>query len=79
MHVCVWTDFYGINGHALGLTLGIADFISRGQKAVSNFETVLNQILKNERDIESKLQSIQTANLLKCPVPDKSNELPGRT
>ncbi|XP_078791125.1 dynein axonemal heavy chain 10 isoform X3 [Oryzias latipes] len=56
---------------------GIADFISRGQKAVSNFETVLNQILKNERDIESKLQSIQTANLLKCPVPDKSNELPG--
>uniref|UniRef100_A0A8C7WSR8 Dynein heavy chain tail domain-containing protein n=1 Tax=Oryzias sinensis TaxID=183150 RepID=A0A8C7WSR8_9TELE len=56
---------------------GIADFISRGQKAVSNFETVLNQILKNERDIESKLLSIQTANLMKCPVPDKSNELPG--
>uniref|UniRef100_H2LCS2 Dynein axonemal heavy chain 10 n=1 Tax=Oryzias latipes TaxID=8090 RepID=H2LCS2_ORYLA len=58
--------------------INIADFISRGQKAVSNFETVLNQILKNERDIESKLQSIQTANLLKCPVPDKSNELPIR-
>ncbi|XP_024136867.1 dynein heavy chain 10, axonemal isoform X4 [Oryzias melastigma] len=56
---------------------GIADFISRGLKAVANFEAVLNQILKNERDIESKLQSIQTANLLKFPVTDKSNELPG--
>lgn len=59
------------------LVLGIADFINRGIKAVSKLELVVNQIQKNERDIESKLQSMVMANLLKFPVPDKSNDLPG--
>lgn len=45
---------------------------------VSKFETIVNQIQKNERDIDSRLQSIAMANLLKFPVPDKSNDLPGR-
>ncbi|XP_031164939.2 dynein heavy chain 10, axonemal [Sander lucioperca] len=58
-------------------SLGIADFINRGIKAVSKLELVVNQIQKNERDIESKLQSMVMANLLKFPVPDKSNDLPG--
>lgn len=61
------------------LVLGIQDFINRGMQAVSKFESVVNKIQNNERDIESKLQSIEMANLLKFPVPDKSNDLPGRT
>ncbi|XP_044053526.1 dynein axonemal heavy chain 10 isoform X1 [Siniperca chuatsi] len=58
-------------------SLGIAEFINRGIQAVSKFESVVNQIQKNERDIDSKLQSMVMANLLKFPVPDKSNDLPG--
>lgn len=58
------------------LVLGIPDFINRGLQAVSKFELVVNQIQKNEKDIESKLQSIVMANLLKYQLPDKSNDLP---
>ncbi|XP_069565682.1 dynein axonemal heavy chain 10 [Brachyistius frenatus] len=59
-------------------SLGIPDFLSRSTQAVSKFESTVNQIHNNERDIESRLQSIVTANLLKFPLPDKSmNELPG--
>lgn len=61
------------------LILGIPDFINRGMQAVSKFESVVSQIQKNERDIDSKLQSMVMANLLKFPVTDKSNDLPGRT
>lgn len=64
--------------HNKCLVVGIPDFINRGIQVVSKFETVVNQIQKNERDIDSRLQSIVMANLLKFPVPDKSNDLPGR-
>ncbi|XP_054466216.1 dynein axonemal heavy chain 10 [Anoplopoma fimbria] len=57
-------------------SLGISDFIDRGTRAISKFELVVNQVQKNERDIDSKLQSMVTANLLKFQVPDKSNDLP---
>lgn len=60
------------------LVLGIPDFISRGVQAVSKFESLVNQIHNNENDIDSKLQSMATANLLKFVVSDKSNDLPGR-
>ncbi|KAK7889071.1 hypothetical protein WMY93_024631 [Mugilogobius chulae] len=58
-------------------SLGISDFISRGVQAVSKFESVVSQILKNEKDIEAKLQSIETANLIKFTVHSKAEELPG--
>ncbi|KAK2902109.1 hypothetical protein Q8A73_011855 [Channa argus] len=57
--------------------LGIPDFNKRGMEVVSKFQTVVNQIQKNERDIESRLHSIAMTNLLKFPVPDNSNDLPG--
>ena len=60
------------------LVLGIGDFIDRGIKAVSKFESVVSQIQKNEREIDSKLQSMVTANFMKFPVADKSKDLPGR-
>lgn len=61
------------------MNLGISDFITRGNQAVSKFESVVSQILKNESDIDSKLQSIAMANLLKCQALDKSMDLPGST
>lgn len=60
------------------LVSGVSDFIDRSLNTLSKFESVVNQIQKNEQDIDSKLQSMATANLLKFPVPDDSNDLPGR-
>ncbi|XP_035641685.1 dynein axonemal heavy chain 10 [Oncorhynchus keta] len=57
--------------------LGISEFINRGTQAASKFESLVNQIQKNERDVDAKLQSIETANLFKFPAPDKSDDLPG--
>ncbi|XP_019718448.1 dynein heavy chain 10, axonemal-like [Hippocampus comes] len=57
-------------------SLAIADFINNGNPELSKFETVVNQIQNNELDIESKLQSIMMADLLKCPAPDKMDILP---
>uniref|UniRef100_A0A3B4BIB4 Dynein heavy chain tail domain-containing protein n=1 Tax=Periophthalmus magnuspinnatus TaxID=409849 RepID=A0A3B4BIB4_9GOBI len=58
-------------------SLGIPEFISRGMQAVSKFESVVSQILKNEKDIEAKLQSLETANIIKFTMHSKSQELPG--
>lgn len=60
------------------LFLGIPDFIKQGIQAVSKFESLVKLIQKNEKDIDSMLQSIATVNLLKFPVPDATNDLPGR-
>ncbi|XP_010769910.1 dynein heavy chain 10, axonemal-like, partial [Notothenia coriiceps] len=56
-------------------SLGINGFIKRGSQSVSKFESVVNQIQMNEKEIESKLQVIGMASLLKFSVPD--NDLPG--
>ncbi|XP_033947329.1 dynein axonemal heavy chain 10 [Pseudochaenichthys georgianus] len=56
-------------------SLGINDFIKRGSQSVSKFESVVNQIQMNEKEIESKLQVIGMASILKFSVPD--NDLPG--
>ncbi|XP_062874230.1 dynein axonemal heavy chain 10 [Trichomycterus rosablanca] len=58
-------------------SLGISDFINRGNQAASKFESLVNQIKKNEKDIETKLQSIESANLFKFPAPERTGELPG--
>ncbi|XP_067084612.1 dynein axonemal heavy chain 10 [Osmerus mordax] len=57
--------------------LGISEFINRGTQAASKFESLVNQIQKNERDIDAKLQSMETANLFKFPAPDRADGLPG--
>uniref|UniRef100_A0A3Q3B280 Dynein axonemal heavy chain 10 n=1 Tax=Kryptolebias marmoratus TaxID=37003 RepID=A0A3Q3B280_KRYMA len=54
----------------------IPDFINRGTSVVSKFESVVSQIHKDEKEIDSKLQSVSMANLLKFPVPDNSSDLP---
>lgn len=60
------------------LVLGTPEFINRGTQALFKFESLVNQIRKNERDIDAKLQSLEMANLFKFPAPDKLNGLPGR-
>ncbi|XP_028270606.1 dynein heavy chain 10, axonemal isoform X2 [Parambassis ranga] len=57
-------------------SLGIFDFISQAIQAVSKFESVVSQIHNNEKEIDAKLQSIASANLIKFSVPDKSSDLP---
>ncbi|XP_056113379.1 dynein axonemal heavy chain 10 [Rhinichthys klamathensis goyatoka] len=57
--------------------LGIPQFIQRGNQATSKFESLVNQIQKNERDIDDKLKSIESANLFKFPTADKAGHLPG--
>lgn len=56
---------------------GISEFINRGTQATSKFESLVNQIQKNERDIDSKLNYIESANLFKFPAMDKTGDLPG--
>ncbi|KAF7665535.1 hypothetical protein LDENG_00140280 [Lucifuga dentata] len=58
-------------------SLGIPKFITQVTEAVSKFESIVNQILKNEKDIDSKLQALEMANLFKFSTPDKLNDLPG--
>nr|XP_061803884.1 dynein axonemal heavy chain 10-like [Nerophis lumbriciformis] len=57
-------------------SLAITDFINNGNPELSKFETVVSQIVNNELDIELKLQSIMTADLLKCPAPSRAEMLP---
>uniref|UniRef100_A0A3B5A058 Dynein heavy chain tail domain-containing protein n=1 Tax=Stegastes partitus TaxID=144197 RepID=A0A3B5A058_9TELE len=58
-------------------SIGIPEFITRSIQAVSMFQSLVNQIHNNEKEIDSKLQSLMMANLLKFPMPDKSSDLPG--
>ncbi|CAL8247788.1 unnamed protein product [Merluccius merluccius] len=58
-------------------SLGILEFINRGIQATSKFESLVVPIQRNEREIDSKLQAMEMANLFKFPSPDKSTELPG--
>ncbi|XP_028292993.1 dynein heavy chain 10, axonemal [Gouania willdenowi] len=59
-------------------SLEIEEFVNQSSQAVSKFEALVNSIQTIEKDIESRLQSMVTANLFKFPPVDKSNnELPG--
>ncbi|XP_066546047.1 dynein axonemal heavy chain 10 [Amia ocellicauda] len=58
-------------------SLGISDYINRSTQAISKFESLVNQIQKNAQDINTKLQSIESANLFKFPVPSREGDLPG--
>ncbi|KAI5616269.1 dynein heavy chain 10, axonemal [Silurus asotus] len=59
------------------VSLGLSDFIAKANQAITQFQATLNQIQKNERDIDAKLQAMESANLFKFPVPERAGELPG--
>jgi dynein heavy chain len=48
-------------------SLGIQDYITKCEEALSKFESLSNQVLKNAQDIEERLQTIETACLFKDP------------
>ncbi|XP_071826175.1 dynein axonemal heavy chain 10-like isoform X2 [Apostichopus japonicus] len=56
-------------------SLGISDYVSKCEQAISKFESLLNQIQKNAKDIDARLKSIEGANLFKGPPPLLNGEI----
>ncbi|XP_076804944.1 dynein axonemal heavy chain 10-like [Clavelina lepadiformis] len=52
-------------------SLGIQDYITRCGVAIGKFESLVNQIQKNAKDIDSRIQLIRGANLFK-QIPSKT-------
>ena len=44
---------------------------------MAKFESLVNQIQKNARDINQRLNMIENSNLFKFPVPKAPDTLPG--
>lgn len=51
-------------------SLGIQDYVTKCEEALTKFESLSNQVLKNAKDIEERLQSIESACLYKDPFVD---------
>lgn len=51
-------------------SLGIQDYVTKCEEALTKFESLSNQVLKNAKDIEERLQSIESACLYKDPFAD---------
>ena len=51
-------------------SLGIQDYIAKCEEALSKFESLSNQVLKNASDIEERLRTIETACLVKNPFEE---------
>ncbi|XP_069071115.1 dynein axonemal heavy chain 10 [Pleurodeles waltl] len=58
-------------------SLGIGDYISRCTQGVVKFESLVHQIQKNAQDIDTKLESIECANLFKFMQTELKHDLPG--
>ncbi|CAH1233746.1 DNAH10 [Branchiostoma lanceolatum] len=58
-------------------SLGINDYVSRVQQAMGKFESLVNQIQKNARDINARLAMVENSNLFKIPPPKVGETLPG--
>ena len=57
-------------------SLGISDFIGKCQQAIAKFESLVNQIQKNAKDINLRLQMIEETDLFKYPPPKFGTILP---
>ncbi|MEE6504167.1 hypothetical protein FKM82_005082, partial [Ascaphus truei] len=58
-------------------SLGIGDYIIRCSQAISKFESLIHQVQKSAKDIDSKLAVIESANLFKFMDMKPGAELPG--
>ncbi|XP_067660223.1 dynein axonemal heavy chain 10-like [Haliotis asinina] len=56
-------------------SLGINDYVQKCISAIAKFESLVNQIQKNARDINQRLLMIENANLFKGPPPPKVQDL----
>ncbi|KAM8866758.1 dynein axonemal heavy chain 10 isoform 2-T2 [Synchiropus picturatus] len=57
--------------------LSVTEYIEQSHQVVSKLESLVSQVLQCELDVESRLASIATANLLKYPSPTQPTSLPG--
>ncbi|XP_072163343.1 dynein axonemal heavy chain 10-like [Diadema setosum] len=58
-------------------SLGISDYILRCEQAISKFESLVNQIQKNAKDIDARLRAMENAELFRGPPPQvKADILP---
>ena len=57
-------------------SLGISDFVQKSGAAIGKFESLVNQIKKNAKDINQRLQMIENANLFKAPQQKYPDTLP---
>ncbi|ELU10552.1 hypothetical protein CAPTEDRAFT_221643 [Capitella teleta] len=57
-------------------SLGINDFIAKCDSAISKFESMVNQIQKNAKDINQRLLMIEQTDLFKSPPPKPTQDLP---
>ncbi|XP_069789574.1 dynein axonemal heavy chain 10 isoform X2 [Narcine bancroftii] len=58
-------------------SLGIVDYLGRCEQAIGKFESLVNQIHKNVRDIATKLGAIESADLFKRPSSKSREDLAG--
>ncbi|XP_072367150.1 dynein axonemal heavy chain 10 isoform X2 [Scyliorhinus torazame] len=58
-------------------SLGINDYLARCEQAIGKFESLVNQIHKNVRDIATKLAAIESTDLFKRPPPKSKEDLAG--
>ncbi len=56
--------------------MGIRDYVFRCDQAITKFESLVNQVQKNARDIEERLQVIENIKLFKKPPVKPGCELP---
>ena len=55
-------------------SLAIQDYVTKCEEALTKFESLTNQVLKNARDIEERLQSIESACLYRDPFADRGQD-----
>ena len=51
---------------------GISDFIGKCQQAIAKFESLVNQIQKNAKDINLRLKMMEDTDLFKYPIKNTS-------
>ena len=57
-------------------SLGIGDFITKCEHAISKFESLINQVQKNARDITNRLQVIERSIVFQYPPLKPGNVYP---
>ncbi|EDO35852.1 predicted protein [Nematostella vectensis] len=57
-------------------SLGISDYVTRCGQAIGKFESLVNQIQKNAKDIYSRLEMIEITELFKTPPPKTNGIMP---
>ena len=57
-------------------SLGIPDYVSRCEQAIIKFESLVNQVQKNDSDIEERLHLIESVKLFEIPPTKPGCDLP---